>query len=333
MRVELSAKGEPITVFTEDELIHFFSEAEAKFFLNGFLSERGNVETLRRVLAEDCGHWGVGRLNDHEVIDEMARRLVRACVGLVTRDLPYTTGPGPEGDDASGEDPVYEDLAVEEGPEAEYEEAKPEPVVPPEFPRLAQKEADSVNAWTKFYQAVLDFLKHVREKLKDAAEVPKALVQAAQSSGESVVAAAAGAVATLIALFNGDPAKFGQTNLGEKLADEAKDQGKNIKDAADKLSDKLDDLLKPGDDDKADDELEEDSWVILKMVDDVTDEPIAGAKFKLKFADGKETEVFTDGEGRAVIKDMPDGPFDIVAVKDQEGYEVVDFTEEAAEEP
>ncbi|MCA9541201.1 MAG: hypothetical protein KC620_20010 [Myxococcales bacterium] len=188
MRADLTGSdGSALLLASADEFLPFVSEPYARRWLSSFMDDAANMDTLRRVLAEEVSPTYVDRLSDHEVIGEIARRMVNSCVALLQRDLPWviTDGDAVEGQAEKLKGNALVDEAEEKEPE--YEDIKPEPVIPPEFPRMAKRESDAVDMESRKMGFVLDLLRFVGEKIVGLSAIAETLVSMARGMGTGVV--------------------------------------------------------------------------------------------------------------------------------------------------
>lgn len=367
MRAELLGPEEQVTLVSPDELIEFHTEAEARFFLDRFLGERHNVDTLRRVLGESCGVLYVQRMQDHEVLDEVARRLVRACVGMVRLEMPPTT---PLGDTEGVFDPSEFENAptpLSEDEEPEFEETKPEPVIPPEYPRLAREEGSALDRETSIYKILLTLLSYVGHGGSEDSEVGKQLKSTAKSAGGAVVDATSTPSTVLVKLASGGMPPKAESQVRDEMTALAKDQGKSMTDTADKLGDTLGTLAEAAkiEEKKSDvgstfqkeserqrtrlidtaqsfgetlwkveapEEPEEDEEpgegeAVFKVVDDATGEPLGMVKVVVKLPGGEEKRLVTGKNGEVKLRGELGEDFEVVGLISHETLEVVAMDE------
>lgn len=69
---------------------------------------------------------------------------------------------------------------------------------------------------------------------------------------------------------------------------------------------------------------QETNWVAFQVLDDDTDEPVAGVKLKIKLPDGTANVYTTDGAGKIYISGLPDGMCDVEEMLDDDALEVVE---------
>lgn len=233
MRADLQGTdGSALLVASPDEFRPFFSEEDAYRWLLPFAGDPTNVSTLRRALAEQLSPIFVGRLRDDEVLRQVARLIARACVAIDIHEIPWTI-PSTEGagdDPSEYEGPESLDEIAEE--ESEYEEVKPEPIIPPEFPRMAKREADQVDLSARKMGSLLDLLRFIGEKLTPLSAIAKALIGMANDHAGSVQSKAAdlgGEVAELVGGGGGAPPA---SDVAATLKREAQSSADTVVDAA-----------------------------------------------------------------------------------------------------
>jgi hypothetical protein len=65
------------------------------------------------------------------------------------------------------------------------------------------------------------------------------------------------------------------------------------------------------------------SWIRFRVIDDATDQPVAGVTLTLKLPDGKTQDVTSGDDGVIELKGLPSGTCDIQKMSDSEAWEVV----------
>jgi hypothetical protein len=141
----------PLARYGGFEAVSFPDTEAARAYLRGFLSDRGGLPALRKALTSQLPVGFVLRLDDEQVVAELARRLVTGRLYLVERRA-RPTGPALEaaGAAAAGaprpgaaalapaSPPPAEESPAEEPEEAEDEAPLVDPVVPEEVNLIAQ---------------------------------------------------------------------------------------------------------------------------------------------------------------------------------------------------
>ncbi len=227
-------------LFDEEELTHFYSTSQAELFLKQFLHEPENIDVLRRVLQDECGVMLVSKLNNEQVLHEIARRLVRACVAATKQDLPPTVAP----DLVAGEGATIESetppTPLGEDEEPEFEDTKPEPIIPPEYIRVADRESSCIELRTRIYKVTLDLLRFVGMAGEDETKVGEAIDQVGNSSGAAVAEATGPANSILLSAKAAGGFNPTETELGPKMRDVASDAGESIAAKATQVGGQLD---------------------------------------------------------------------------------------------
>lgn len=200
MRADLYAEDHRISLLSEQEVIDFRNEVEARSFLYRFVHDPTNMQTLRRALAENGGWAYVGRLSDHEVVDLVARHLVRACVAWVRTELPPTMPIDGGGAELEGPDLEPPAPPLTSDNEVTFDDIKPEPIIPPEYPILAKVEGDCINFQTKVMNVTLDLLKFIGMGGAIISEVAVVFNQVAAGNGGGLLGAAASLGASMLPL-------------------------------------------------------------------------------------------------------------------------------------
>ncbi|MCB9554426.1 MAG: hypothetical protein H6705_21550, partial [Myxococcales bacterium] len=247
MRADLQGTdGSALLLASTDEFHGFVSEEQALAWLHPFALDPQNIATLRRALADDVSYWAVSRLTDSEVLREIARRIARACVAVDLHALPWTISAEDPAAGAKEDWTTAADLAEMAEEEEEYEEQKPDPVIPPEYPRLAKREADQVDLSAKKMGFTLDLMRFVGEKLIPDSFVGKALADLARAAGNGVIEAAGDAGAFLATLVANPGAKPPASAVANTLKDLVKTEAESIVLAADRVGIALSNLLTGG---------------------------------------------------------------------------------------
>lgn len=244
MRADLQGTdGSALLLASDDEFQGFVSEEQAMAWLRPFTGDPTNLATLRRALADDVSMWAVGRMTDHEVVREIARRIARACVAVDLTQLPWTITAEDPAAGAKENWTTAADLTEMAEEEPEYEEIKPEPVIPPEYPRLAKREIDQLELSTKKMGFALDLLRFVGENLIPESKVGQALIDLCRSAGNGVIKAAGDAGAFLASLVASPGAKPPPSAVGNSLKGLVKSEAESILLAADRVGIVLSNLL------------------------------------------------------------------------------------------
>ncbi len=91
---------------SEDNLMEFYGKASARGFLQGLMGDHSNMMTMRQILRESALQQNISRLNDQEIIGQLAVQVATGQVRIVEEhyDAPSGTyepfveaapGPGP----------------------------------------------------------------------------------------------------------------------------------------------------------------------------------------------------------------------------------------------
>lgn len=244
MRVDLqSSAGESLLVASEDELRSFVSVHDAYRWLQPFVVDAENVSTLRRALAEHVSPTFVSRLSDHDVLMEIAREICRACVAVELPRLPRSLSATDQIDGGPGSHEAPADLVEMAEQESAYEEVLPEPVVPPEFPRLARREADQVNYSARAMGFLLDLLRYIGERLMPESAVGRALLRLARSHAVSVADEASDFGGQLTALAAGGMPRIDPSAVSSAILQAADRTADTVVELAERAGDLLSGLL------------------------------------------------------------------------------------------
>ncbi|MCA9547922.1 MAG: hypothetical protein KC613_26135, partial [Myxococcales bacterium] len=242
MKVNFYADDRKMTVLSPSELVDFRDEGEARRFLNMFAQEPANLETLRRVLGEQYNAFMVAGLSDSEVLDHVARLVARTCLGWVRVELREIVPPSVAEGNAAQDDLEMEGDPLTEQ-EAEYEEVKPDPILPPLFPIIAKLECEALDLQRKIYNITLDLLRYAGWPWPDLSEVADKLQSVANSTQVALEEGSQGFANQLLGLA--DPANLlnKATQLGEKLVKTAVKTGEDLETLAGRTSEGLLKLL------------------------------------------------------------------------------------------
>ncbi len=244
MRADLhGTDGSALLVASPDEFRPFLSEEDAYRWLLPFANTPTNLSTLRRALGEHFSNIFVGRLRDDEVLRQVARLIARACVAVDLRTLPLTIS---DSDQASGDPEELEqtyDLVEAAETEPEYEETKPEPIIPPEYPRLAKREADTVDLSAFKMSVLLDLLRWIGEKVIPISAVAEALGDLARGHANAVQTEAGNFGGAVAGLAGGDGGGPGPSLVAESLSREAQSSADTVVGAANRTGVLVESLL------------------------------------------------------------------------------------------
>ncbi len=231
-------------VFSRDRFIEFDTLTRAAEWVADYIVSPESLFTLRAGLAADPRFTDLLRLDLADLVIELARSTIEGRLRWLLdprNQLPWRwrlpETPSFEGDNLSGEEEAL-DLTSEaeeaEEQESEYEEVKPEPVIPPEFPRLAKREADTIDLAAAKMTNQMDLLRYVGEKPIPESAVAKAYPDLADSQASALDIAAGDAAGTLQGLVGtgGRPPKSG---VAEVLPRMAKSSGDSLTDASSRL--------------------------------------------------------------------------------------------------
>ncbi len=224
MRFSLRQGSREILVFDRMRLVRFDSIEEAAEFLLQYARQPENLQALRVALAGDPQYAFAAQGDDAMVIVRAADLLVAGRLHVVDDPLgqmpwswafPPTPSMPVEYKSAEGEE--TEALANEtetEESESENEDVKPEPVIPPEYPLLAEREGEAVKDSTEHYNLRLDLLRYVGLGSVPEAEVPDEARSAAYSMAYRVLDASKGLTGKVLALASLEDVRVTETEVG-----------------------------------------------------------------------------------------------------------------------
>lgn len=238
MPLELPGADHRILLVPRDEVVEFWSEDQARLFLSRYMHDPTNMSVLRSALSEECGSLFVHQMDDHDVVTQVARRMVGSCVAMVRVELPQVSQPGDAGGDAgwSPEELFENPLAPLE---KAIEDVLPEAIIPPEFVRMAKREAEAIDWENKRYGFVIDALRHASQKLLDGSAVAPELPLLARQTGQTLTTQAASVGMALKKLAGAGIPKPDPSALGKQLVVLAGSQGTSLANGAKKVGLKL----------------------------------------------------------------------------------------------
>lgn len=223
MRFTLRMGGREVLVMSRDRFVRFDGLEAAAEWVADYVVSPQNLQNLRAALAQDRDFAELLVLDLAELIVRVASLMLdgrlqwlyepRAQTPWSWR-LPET--PTFEIEEVSSDTEITSltgeaDKAEEE--EAEYEEIKPEPVIPPEYPRLAKREADTVDFSARKMGLELDLLRFVGEKSTPESRVAEAQLDVARAQMAALEQAAMDAAAPLEGLARVDELNPPKSNL------------------------------------------------------------------------------------------------------------------------
>ncbi len=249
MRFVLRLGTREVLVCTRDRFKRFDSTDEAATFLTRYALEMGNFRSLRAALSTSPGYAPLLKLNQPTLILKVAEMLVDGRLNLLpdadgmppwswtfpmTPSAPWADAGADIGPNAlAGEDEEIDET------EEEPVDVKPEPVIPPEFPRLAKEEAEALAYEAKKYGFEVDLLRHVDTDYPPDSELAKEFNRLASTQGQALEEAVTGNEPLLDKLSAADNSVPAHTQLGEQFGDVSKEQGKQVKTLSEKIGDFL----------------------------------------------------------------------------------------------
>ncbi len=241
MKAELEGTRR-IALLDQREFIEFYSPEQAESFLLQFIHDPFNMSTLRSSLGEQLPGLIVSALSDFEVIRYLAPRLVQVCVAFVRSQMPPTI-PADVAEGALEKEEIEMSRPLTEDEEVTFEEIKPEPVIPPEYPRLAKKEGDKVEFESDRFQVRLDLLRFVGMGTEDESEVAKAFDVVSKGSAEALAEATSGFGAKLVLLVKEESGVLGTSEIMQALKGVVGGQRKSLLDSSDEMGVALEKML------------------------------------------------------------------------------------------
>ena len=244
--------------FTRNRFSRFIDLEQAAEFLANYCADAGNLNALRTALDGSMDHAHLTGLDDLALLVRVAEMLVAGDLNVLIDanglapwvwTFPTTPSMPQEVKGAEGEfEPLEGEDQESEEQETSFEDTKPDPIVPPEYPRVAELMADGVDFHTGLFCSVMDLLRFVGMEGTDEAKVPESLKQVAESGANGVESAAAGTADQLTPLATGDVAPFGTSQVAQEVKGVAGAGGDKLGDLAGKNADEIEDILAGRDD-------------------------------------------------------------------------------------
>lgn len=258
MRFVLRTGTREVLFFTRNRFSRFTDLEHAAEFLADYCASAGNLRALRTAMRTSMDHQDLARLDDLALLVRVADMLVKRELhvlvdanGLAPWVWTFPRTPSVALDDVSG-DGEYEPLAGEdeegEDSEAVFEDTKPEPVIPPEYPRLAEKEANFLDFQTGLFCSVMDLLRYVGLGATDESKVPESLKEVAEGGANGLEGVTAATADQLDPLCAGGQAPLGSSTVAHEVKGVAGKGGDKLGDLAGKSADQIAAILEGRDD-------------------------------------------------------------------------------------
>ncbi|MCA9540867.1 MAG: hypothetical protein KC620_18330, partial [Myxococcales bacterium] len=155
MRFVLRKGGQSFLVFSRDRFLELDTLERAVDFLTDYLLSPDNLRALRRAILDDAVRIHLLGLDLSELIEHVGRLMFDGELRFLLnpRDMtpwrwafPHTPSfPSEQSEGKAEAKSLTGEADKGEDKEPEYEDIKPEPVVPPEFPRMAKRESDAID--------------------------------------------------------------------------------------------------------------------------------------------------------------------------------------------
>ena len=220
-------------------IVGFHDALSTRVYLSRFKADPTNMITLRRVLADEISPLFVAHMTDDEVIAAIAPSLVQRCAGIVQQSalMPVFGLPDPRIADA-GADPTAEPtpLGAEESP---IEDDPPDPVIPPEYTRLAQVEAAALEFETLLLNAAIDRHRFSGMPPGDTSTVAPELTVIARRQGDQLEQSAEHLAAALAVLAAEGETLRKSSRIASTFTEVARQNGRALATVADSFGDQL----------------------------------------------------------------------------------------------
>ncbi len=226
---------------------------QAAEFLADYCASAGNLRALRVAMRTSMDHRHLAELDDLGLLVRVADMLVKRELhvlidanGLAPWVWTFPTTPSVKLDEAGAGD-EYEPLEGEgdetEDQESSFEDTKPEPVIPPVYPQVAQREANAIDFTTMMFCNVMDLLRYVGLGDTDESVVPDSLKDVAKAGGSGVKTATGAASDMLDPLTQGGAAPLGESGIAHEVRMVSGKGGDKLGILAGKSADELVDIL------------------------------------------------------------------------------------------
>jgi len=258
VRFVLRTGTREVLFFTRNRFSRFYDLEQAAEFLASYCARNGNLEALRTAVRGSMDHTHLDRLDDLALLVRVAELLVRGELnvlvdanGLAPWVWTFPRTPSVQLDEAGVEGefaPLEGEGDETEDSEAEFEDTKPEPVIPPEYPRLAESEANALGFQTGLFCGAIDLLRYVGMGATEESAVPASLKQVAESGAAGVETVSGSTADQLDPLRGGDQEPLGSSEVAQQVRGLAGESGDKIAGLAGKNAAQIADILSGRDD-------------------------------------------------------------------------------------
>lgn len=210
MRFTLRQGGRAVVVLTRDRFIEFDTLRQAAEWVTEYVLEPDNLARLRAALGSDPRFEHLLNVDLVAMIMGVSQLMFDGSIKwlLDPRDptpwrwrFPSTpTFESSTGGAAGSSNPLEAKDDETEEKEEEYEEVKPEPIIPPEYVRLAKREAVAVEFSAKTMGFELDIMRYTGEESVPESAVAESVRGLARAAGNAVVSTAGDAGSLLASL-------------------------------------------------------------------------------------------------------------------------------------
>lgn len=242
MRFVLRQGTREVLIFSRNRLGRFDDVGSATRFLAGQLKDPRNLDRLRDALKESSSHAHFAAAAPVKLVSELAGLMAQGDLALLFDpdalapwSWPFALTPSfPDFDGGAEAESNPLSMLADAAGELLQEvlDVLPEPIIPPIFPQIARIEAAAINLETRLFSIALDLLRFIGVPGLDASDVAPTLAQMAAGAGNVVKESVGGFITNLFAVMNGDPEKFGDTELGLATRGVADVAGMAVKNAA-----------------------------------------------------------------------------------------------------
>ena len=256
MRLILQLGTQKVYVFPKDRFVEFNDLEQAAEFIADHVVEPQNLRALREALRREEDYAKLLTFDLTELIVGVAKL-------LLNRELRFLPDPGqmnpwrwsfaptPTFDiEGQGKKLSLADLAIEDLkgklPDPGYLDIIPDPIVPPEFPRMAAAETEALDDQSDRLQDRMDLLRFVGSSTPPKGEIAPAVLDLARSEGSALSLTVGGAGGALIPLTSSAFEIPPKSGVGPVFGRLSGNQGDALGEGSDRVGLKLEDTLAGG---------------------------------------------------------------------------------------
>lgn len=210
-----------------------------------------SLRTLRAAFGADPHYRALADQDDSTLIARVAHLIITGELWLIPGVAPMSGGappwtwrfpptpsfpisPGKRG--SPGGNPLAQERPPTEEEESELVDEKPDPIIPPVYPNVAEQEAAALMQATDLLNIRLEMLKHLRDSATPLSEVAQSFRAIAASQGQVLEDSAGLLASALVPLASTDQGPAQASRVASAFRDVAAEQGRALNDAASQLT-------------------------------------------------------------------------------------------------